>query len=134
MSRKGGQLERTILKAMDYWRSKGAFCQQNHPQMLPNGTYIKKHGFDFLVWFNGKLSAFDAKECQDTKWYLTNAKPHQMDALLSVGKNGGESYFLVYFHPSQQAVKFKVSAIVNTSKSYLTQEEGEKWTIGTPLS
>jgi penicillin-binding protein-related factor A (putative recombinase) len=129
---RGKSLERAIRKLFASYESRGIHCQQNHPEQLHDGTLVKKHGFDFQIFYNGKFYAFDAKECALTAWPLDKAKPHQLKALLDVEYNGGEGFFLVYFTKMKKLIKFSAkkvqNAIINKSHT-LSPEDGESTTI-----
>lgn len=131
-NQRGRSLERAIRKLFASYESRGIHCQQNHPEQLHDGTLVKKHGFDFQIFYNGKFYAFDAKECALTAWPLDKAKPHQLKALLDVEYNGGEGFFLVYFTKMKKLIKFSAkkvqNAIINKSHT-LSPEDGESTTI-----
>lgn len=129
---RGKGLEKVVKKLFETYESRGIHCQQNHPEQLHDGTLVKRHGFDFQMFYQGKFYAFDAKECAMKNWPLDKAKPHQVKALLDVANNGGEAFFLVYFSQNGDLIKFGVktvqNAIINGQKK-LTPAEGEKTTI-----
>lgn len=129
---RGKNLESAIRKLFASYESRGIHCQQNHPEQLHDGTLVKKHGFDFQIFYNGKFYAFDAKECALSAWPLDKAKPHQLKALLDVEYNGGEGFFLVYFTSLRRIIKFNAKkvqeAIINKSHN-LSPEQGEETTI-----
>jgi penicillin-binding protein-related factor A (putative recombinase) len=131
-NQRGRSFERAIRKLFASYESRGIHCQQNHPEQLHDGTLVKKHGFDFQIFYNGKFYAFDAKECALTAWPLDKAKPHQLKALLDVEYNGGEGFFLVYFKKTKKIIKFNAKivqdAIIN-KKHTLSPEDGESTTI-----
>lgn len=126
---RGKGLEKAIKKLFESYESRGIHCQQNHPEQLHDGTLVKRHGFDFQIFYNQKFYAFDAKECALPAWPLDKAKPHQVKALLDVASNGGEAFFLVYFTQSKELVKFDVvnvqNALINGSKK-LFPADGSK--------
>ncbi len=129
---RGKNLERAVKKLFESYESRGIHCQQNHPEQLHDGTLVKRHGFDFQIFYHGKFIAFDAKECALLAWPLDKAKPHQVKALLDVDTNGGEGFFLVYFTKVKELVKFDIkivqSAIIEGGKS-LPPSAGTKTTI-----
>lgn len=129
---RGKSLEKAIKKLFESYESRGIHCQQNHPEQLHDGTLVKRHGFDFQIFYMGTFYAFDAKECSLKNWPLDKAKPHQVKALLDVANNGGEAFFLVYFTESRKLVKYGVktiqSAIVNGAKK-LSPSDGEATTL-----
>ena len=129
---RGKKLEHAVKKLFESYESRGIHCQQNFPEQLSDGTKIKRHGFDFQIFYENKFYAFDAKECALSSWPLDKAKPHQVKALLDVVNNGGTGFFLVYFTKSKELVKFDVKivqkAIINGSKK-LSPSSGERTTI-----
>ena len=129
---RGKSLESAVRKLFESYESRGIHCQQNHPEQLHDGTLVKRHGFDFQIFYMGSFIAFDAKECALPAWPLDKAKPHQVKARLDVASNGGEAFFLVYFTKSKELVKFDVkfvqSAIIDGKKK-VAPSEGTKTTI-----
>ena len=129
---RGKILESAVRKLFESYESRGIHCQKNHPEQLHDGTLVKRHGFDFQIFYNQKFYAFDAKECALSAWPLDKAKPHQVKSLLDVASNGGDAFFLVYFTKSKELVKFDVkkiqSAIINGDKK-IFPSSGEQTTI-----
>lgn len=129
---RGRDLEHAIKELFKQYEKLGIHCQQNHPEQLHDGTLVKKHGFDFQMFYKGTFYAFDAKECALKNWPLDKAKPHQLKALLDVENNGGKAFFLVWFKFSGKLVKFRASfiqgALANNMKS-VSPEMGEATTI-----
>jgi recombination protein U len=129
---RGRNLESAVKKLFKSYESRGIHCQQNHPEQLHDGTLVKRHGFDFQIFYEEKFYAFDAKECALTAWPLDKAKPHQVKALLDVADNGGEAFFLVYFTKSKELIRYDVkkiqNSIINGCKKVLPSE-GKKTTI-----
>jgi recombination protein U len=129
---RGKNLEHAVKKLFESYESRGIHCQQNHPEQLHDGTLVKRHGFDFQIFYMGSFYAFDAKECALSAWPLDKAKPHQVKALLDVASNGGEGFFLVYFTKSKELVKFdvkKVQSAIIDGKKKVAPSEGVKTTI-----
>ena len=108
---RGRNLEHAIKELFKQYDKLNIHCQQNHPEMLQDGTFARKHGFDFQMFYKGTFYAFDAKECNLKSWPLDKAKPHQLKALLDVENQGGKAFFLVYFKFSKRLVKFYASKI-----------------------
>ena len=129
---RGKNLEAAIKKLFESYESRGIHCQKNHPEQLHDGTLVKRHGFDFQIFYQGKFYAFDAKECALPSWPLDKAKPHQVKSLLDVADHGGEAFFLVYFTKSKELIKFDVKkvqrAIINGDKK-IFPSSGEQTTI-----
>ena len=129
---RGKNLERAVRKLFDRYESRGIHCQQNHPEQLHDGTLVKRHGFDFQIFYNGKFIAFDAKECSKATWPLDKAKIHQIKALFDVYNNGGEAFFLVYFTGAKKLVKFHIATVKEAIESgikTLSPSIGETTTI-----
>ena len=129
---RGKKLERAIRQLFERYESRGIHCQQNHPEQLFDGTLVKRHGFDFQIFYNGKFIAFDAKECNRSVWPLEKAKLHQLKALFDVYNNGGEAFFLVYFAGLKKLVKFhavNVQLALQEGAKSLSPERGEETTI-----
>lgn len=131
-NQRGRSLERAVRELFESYASRGIHCQQNHPEQLHDGTLVKRHGFDFQIFYMGSFYAFDTKECALAAWPLDKAKPHQLKALLDVEYNGGEGFFLVYFTKMKKLIKFSAkkvqNAIINKSHK-LSPEDGESTTI-----
>ena len=129
---RGRNLEHAIRELFKQYQAAGIHCQQNHPEVLQDGTFARKHGFDFQMLFKGVFYAFDAKECNLKSWPLDKAKPHQLKALLDVENNGGKAFFLVHFKFSKKLVKFRASfiqgALAHNMKS-VSPDLGETTTI-----
>jgi len=124
--RKGASLERSVTKLFEHYKQKGIYCQQCHPRTLPDGKVVGKHGFDFFVLHDRLLTAFDAKECVGDRWSLKNAKTHQTDALLSISRNGGDGFYMVWFFKYKQLIKFPAEYVLNCGKKSLTPSDGEQ--------
>lgn len=109
---RGKSLEKAVKLLFERYESRGIHCQQNHPEQLHDGTLVKRHGFDFQIFYNGKFIAFDAKECARSSWPLDKAKMHQIKALFDVYNNGGEAFFLVYFTKLRKLIKLPISTVM----------------------
>ena len=129
---RGRNLEHAVKELFKQYEKLGIHCQQNHPEQLMDGTLVRKHGFDFQMFYKGVFWAFDCKECNLKNWPLDKAKPHQLKALLDIENQGGKAFFLVYFKYSKKLVKFRASfirgALENNMKS-VSPEMGEATTI-----
>lgn len=125
---RGKSLEHAVKELFKQYEKLGIHCQQNHPEMLSDGTYVRNHGFDFQMLYRGTFYAFDTKECARANWPLDKAKLHQLKAMLDVEAQGGIAFFLVYFKYQGKLVKFKASLIrdllTNNIKS-VSPEMGE---------
>ena len=129
---RGRNLEHAVKELFKQYEKAGVHCQQNHPEVLQDGTFARRHGFDFQMFYKGTFYAFDCKECALKNWPLDKAKPHQLKALLDVENNGGKAFFLVWFKFSGKLVKFRASfiqgALANNMKS-VSPDMGEATTI-----
>lgn len=129
---RGRSLERAIRKLFESYASRGIHCQQNHPEQLHDGTMVKRHGFDFQIFYQERFIAFDAKECASRTWPLDKAKMHQLKALLDVELNGGEAFFLVFFKNGRKLVKFPASFIqsrISDGAKSVSPQEGITTTL-----
>jgi recombination protein U len=129
---RGRNLEHAIRELFKQYNKLNIHCQQNHPEMLQDGTFARKHGFDFQMFYKGTFWAFDAKECNLKNWPLDKAKPHQLKALLDVENNGGKAFFLVYFKYSKRLVKFSARMIqyqLEMGHKTVSPDMGEATTI-----
>lgn len=124
---RGRSLERAVRRLFKSYESMGIHCQKNSPEQLYDGTLVRKHGFDFQIFYQGKFYAFDAKECAAPKWPLEKAKPHQLNALLIVRKNHGYGFFLVYFTKQKKLVRFDAEVVrkaIADKRHSLAPEDG----------
>lgn len=129
---RGRNLEHAVKELFKQYEKLGIHCQQNHPEQLHDGTLVRKHGFDFQMFYQGKFYAFDAKECNLKNWPLEKAKAHQLKALLDVENNGGEAFFLVWFKFSKRLVKFSARMIqyqLEQNHKSVSPDMGEETTI-----
>ena len=129
---RGKGLERAIRRLFASYESRGIHVQQNFPEQLHDGTLVRRHGFDFQIFYNGAFYAFDAKECAAKRWPLDKAKPHQLNALCIVRQNGGAAFFLVYFTGAKKLVKFdayKVKLCMEKNIKSLSPADGEATSI-----
>lgn len=129
---RGKNLERAIRKLFESYASRGIHCQQNHPEQLYDGTMVKRHGFDFQIFYHGQFYAFDAKECARNSFPIDKAKLHQLKSLLDVENNGGYAFFLVYFTKTKKLVKFPASFVqsrISIGSTSLLPEHGTPTTL-----
>ena len=94
---RGKALEKTVLEWFKRFEQQGIYCEKHNPEVLEDGTKVRKHCFDFSLFHDNTFKAFDAKNCQNGLFSLSNCKNHQLKALLNVQKHGGQGFFLVYF-------------------------------------
>lgn len=129
---RGKTLEKAIKIFFSVYESRGIHCQQNHPEQLFDGTLVKKHGFDFQIFYENHFYAFDAKECNRKTWPVDKAKMHQLKALLTVEQNGGDAFFLVWFKPLEKIVKFPASLVqikLTEGAKAIAPEDGTETTL-----
>lgn len=127
---RGKQLEKMVLKLFDQYRKAGIHCQQNHPEQLSDGTFIKRHGYDFHLYYKERFIVFDAKECKSTSMHIaTNLKPHQLNDMMCIKKNGGEAFFMVYFFIDKVMIKLDIDEavrLIDEGRKSITSDDGEK--------
>jgi len=107
---RGMGLEKTIKKLFEHYEEKGIWCHKLEVKQS-NGNFIEKSPFDFLIYYNNKLYAFDTKNCKREKISFDNFKLHQIKALTDVENNGGDAFFLVYFEQKKALNKIPVSDV-----------------------
>ena len=129
---RGKALERAVCILFERYAERGIHCQQNHPKQLHDGTLVKRHGFDFQMFYQGQFFAFDAKECHRNRWPLDKATLHQLKALLTVEDNGGEAFFLVHFTTLHKLVRFpayKVNTALASGVPSLQPSDGNETSL-----
>ena len=128
--RRGFEFENELNRVAKYLNSSGVHMHKNYPHRTNEGLYLEGEPFDYEVISHGKIHCFDAKECAETRWNLSNAKLNQINNLLACARNGAQAYFLVWFRKTNKIVRFDAelvkSALMNGKKS-LKPEEGLKW-------
>lgn len=104
------------LNAMhaEYARLQTALVGKQHvpTQIVKGGQWAKvigKSTVDYVgVMHGGRLVAFDAKECRESRIELSRLQDHQLEYLLEVEALGGLSFVLVRFPCGTYAVPGKV--------------------------
>lgn len=104
------------LNAMhaEYARLQTALVGKQHvpTQIVKGGQWAKvigKSTVDYVgVMHGGRLVAFDAKECHESRIDLNRLQDHQLEYLLEVEALGGLSFILVRFPCGTYAVPGKV--------------------------
>ena len=132
MSERGSQLETKISQWFKTLNDKGIHAHKNHPKRTITGLFQEGEPYDFEIFMGNKLYVFDAKECQNDKWYLSNAKPEQIKHLLNCANHGADAFFLVYFWKTKSLIKFSIHIILTalqTNKKHLTVEDGERFNL-----
>ena len=107
---RGMDLEKTIThKLFPLYEQLNIFCLKIEVKQA-NGVYLNKSPFDFIVYHDNRMSAFDTKNCNDPKGLaISNFKLHQVKALSCVEAQGGLAFFLVYFSTIGQLELIPVS-------------------------
>lgn len=110
---RGKQLEKTITELFKHYREKGIFCIKLHE--APN--HFEKSPFDFLIFYNKQMYAFDAKECAGSSINIkTNLKEHQIDAMNLIVHQRGQAFFLIYFNAHKKLTKLYVHELLKLIK------------------
>lgn len=122
---RGRFLEFNIDKLLKTINNNGSFGIKLHTKRSQSGIFLEKPPFDYIIIHKNTTTCFDAKESKEEKWYLSNAKPHQIKNLKNCKDNGCDSFFLVYYHLSKKLIKFDVDTIINATNKYLTKEDGD---------
>lgn len=121
---RGKALERSLNKLCKVVQSHGFHAHKNQPERTYSGRFISGEPFDYEIFTDRFKWCFDAKECHKKSWPVANAKLTQINALKQCKNAGIEAFFLVYFYPTSQLVKFDVDLLIETNKKSLTPEEG----------
>ena len=129
MNDKGKKLERTINELLKRYKKKGIFAIKIPEAKTTKGVFTQKSPFDYIIFYDSKLYAFDAKENKTSTINIKSMfKEHQIDALHKVWLQKGEAFFLVYFTTLKVLVRYDIEivlkAITNNIKS-LKPEDGE---------
>lgn len=131
-TQRGVYLERQLNNLLTHLGNVyGAYGHKNHAFRAIDGRFLQGEPFDYEILYKNKLYCFDAKECKQSRWNLSNAKIGQLNALMACKKNGADAFFLVYFWKTNQLIKYdveKVCKALEAKKASLTPEEGEVWT------
>lgn len=114
----GASLEATFNVLLKHYEQKGIFAEQNHPKTLGNGQVVQKHGFDYTIYYNGKMYAIDTKHCNSDVFNLKmNCKMHQVSAMKKVKNHNGEGFFLIYFDYNKKLMKLDVDRVLDAFES-----------------
>ncbi len=100
-SNRGMDLEKTVLQLFKHYEQRGIWCHKLEVKQA-EGNFIAKSPFDFLVFNDNTLYAFDTKHCKSGGMGVNNFKLHQIKALSDVESNGGKGFFLVYYADIKQ--------------------------------
>lgn len=111
---RGKALERTINELFKNYKANGIFCLRIQEARTSTGIIYEKSCFDYLVFHNNKLHAFDAKQINGSAINIkTNLKTHQIDALNIVHHNKGEAFFLIYFTTHKKLTKISIQEVLD---------------------
>lgn len=121
---RGKALERELNRLCKTVQKQGFHAHKNQPQRSYTGKFIAGEPFDYEIFTDRVLWCFDAKECQREKWSLSNAKLSQINALKQCKNAGLEAFFMVYFYPTKQLIRFDVDTVIEADRSYLVPEDG----------
>ena len=120
---RGKSLENALNKYITYLESVGIHAHKNHANRSHDGKYLAGEPFDYEIFRDKTLIAFDAKECKSNSFQTTNCKLSQIKSLQDIERHGGEAFFLVYFFLTNSLVKYTLEQVMkNTS---LKPEQGE---------
>ena len=121
---RGSLLEDMINRTIeDYRIKKLALIQKIPTPIVP--TKMDKEGHITLAYFDKKSTVdyigvvqeipvcFDAKECKETKFPLSNVHKHQYDFMNDFENQGGISFILMYFSKNQIAYYMKFKELKN---------------------
>ena len=140
---RGSLLEDMINRTIeDYRIKKLALIQKIPTPIVP--TKMDKEGHITLAYFDKKSTVdyigvvqeipvcFDAKECKETKFPLSNVHKHQYDFMNDFENQGGISFILMYFSKNQIAYYMKFKDIKNfweNKKEILLDDLNENYLI-----
>lgn len=106
---RGSYLEDLINNTNEIYKEKGLAIVQKIPtpitpiKMNPKGKQItlayfdQKSTVDYIGAVQGLPVCFDAKECREERFPLQNIHAHQVDFMEHFEKQGGISFFIIYF-------------------------------------
>lgn len=105
---RGDLLESLIDISNDYYKNKGIarvdkistpikVVEQNSKGQITLGYFDKRSTVDYIGLAQGIPLCFDAKETWQNYFSLANFHDHQMDYMKDFKKQGGLSFFIVYF-------------------------------------
>lgn len=106
---RGSTLEEFINRTNEYYQEQGLALIQKIPTPITPVRIDKEHRHITLAYFEQKSTVdyigavqgipvcFDAKECHTDTFPLQNIHAHQVDFMEAFEKQGGISFFLIYF-------------------------------------
>ncbi|WP_406614564.1 Holliday junction resolvase RecU [Mycoplasma corogypsi] len=136
---KGMFLENIINQTIfHYWETKQAFIEKkpldvkfnkvqevNNKKVLKNAHFYKKSTVDYIGMYQGRFICFEAKTCNEDKFYVANLKEHQFNYLKTIKQYGGIAFLLIYFNVINKFIKIDIddfSRLIE-NKKYLSIEE-----------
>jgi len=128
--RRGYSFEHQLDKLIDYINKAGYHAHKNHVKRADDGTYLQGEPYDYEIFTDDYKACFDAKESQQKSWNLSNAKLTQVENLKHCKNAGMDAFFLVYYYPNKQYIKFDVDFVINClkeGKKSLKMSDGEVW-------
>jgi penicillin-binding protein-related factor A (putative recombinase) len=127
-AQRGAYFQTQIDRLFDVLKARGIHCHKNHARRTIDGAFVEGEPFDYEIFVNPP-HVFDAKETRGDRWPLSNAKPHQVKALLDCAAHGAEGYFLVLFGDREIRrfdAGFVRDAMARGCRS-LEKDEGKEW-------
>ncbi len=106
---RGSTLEEFINRTNEYYQEQGLALIQKIPTPITPVRIDKEHRHITLAYFEQKSTVdyigavqgipvcFDAKECHTDTFPLQNIHEHQVNFMEAFEKQGGISFFLIYF-------------------------------------
>ena len=126
-SNRGKSLEKTVNELFKHYEQKNIFCMRVYEPRTSTGIIYDKSPFDFMVFYNKQIYAFDAKETHGNSINIKgNLKIHQIDALRIIQEQGGIAFFLIYFTDTKELKKISIENVIeriaNNQKSIKREE------------
>jgi penicillin-binding protein-related factor A (putative recombinase) len=123
---RGKSLEHALNKYITYLESIGVHAHKNHANRSHDGQYLAGEPFDYEIFRDKTLIAFDAKECKSNSFQTANCKLSQIKSLQDIERHGGTVFFLVYFFSSNSLVKYTLEQVMKNKSLKPDQGEGVK--------
>lgn len=111
---RGSALEELVNRTNEYYLSKGLALIQKIPTPITPieidskshhitlAYFEKKSTVDYIGAAQGLPVCFDAKECNSESFSLQNIHEHQVEFMKEFQRQGGVSFFLIYFKKSEE--------------------------------
>lgn len=111
---RGSTLEEFINRTNEYYLERGLALIQKIPTPITPVQIDKEHRHITLAYFEQKSTVdyigavqgipvcFDAKECSTDTFPLQNIHAHQVEFMKGFEKQGGISFFLIYFRAKNE--------------------------------